>query len=627
MAATDKLKLLEELFGSYKAEWLKNKIFNFFEEPFYFSSLKSNKPCVLQGGRGTGKTTVLRGLSYQGQFSLKDKNIKEFEKNDFIGIYYRVNTNHVYAFSGKGIEEKKWGDIFGHYFNLLLCWEIVDFLVWHKQQSKDDEVLSQHACKLIARSLLLNRDILSLEDLHDGVEDAMYSFQANVNNIADGDIPKLSMPGDPIKIVTEEAEKLSQFKDKMFYILIDEYENFMDQQQVIVNSLIKHIPDSYTIKIGVRELGWRVKHTYNELESLNDPADYALINIEDQFTNDSDTRFEKFAKNVCQIRIQQLLGSESEYDIENALPSLLIEEESELLKVKQNSFYKNFISYETDNQLNIDITPLYKFFIAYWANVHKKSLEEVVDEYQKHTSKWNERYENYKYSMLFKLKKGRGSAGIQKYYAGWKTFVKLANGNIRYLMELVYYSYYHYIHFRDENEDLSKPIPAEVQTKATINVGYKNLLELETSWLKGAQMTKMVQSLGTIFKRLAQDGQNAPEIVQFEFVDEISDRSKEMLNASVMNLALVRMSANKLQGKGSIKDFQYSLHPIFAPYFTFSFRRKRKMTITDEEFLNLIDAPNQTVSNILIHKNVPLEEEKIVPTQLTFLDEMFSDEL
>ena len=140
-------------------------------------------------------------------------------------------------------------------------------------------------------------------------------------------------------------------------------------------------------------------------------------------------------------------------------------------------------------------------------------------------------------------------------------------------------------------------------------------------------MTKMVQSLGTIFKRLAQDGQNAPEIVQFEFVDEISDRSKEMLNASVMNLALVRMSANKLQGKGSIKDFQYSLHPIFAPYFTFSFRRKRKMTITDEEFLNLIDAPNQTVSNILIHKNVPLEEEKIVPTQLTFLDEMFSDEL
>ncbi|WP_442757035.1 ORC-CDC6 family AAA ATPase [Prevotella intermedia] len=27
---------------------------------------------------------------------------------------------------------------------------------------------------------------------------------------------------------------------------------------------------------------------------------------------------------------------------------------------------------------------------------------------------------------------------MQKYYAGWSTFVKLANGNIRYLMELIY---------------------------------------------------------------------------------------------------------------------------------------------------------------------------------------------
>ncbi|WP_455749972.1 ORC-CDC6 family AAA ATPase [Prevotella intermedia] len=26
---------------------------------------------------------------------------------------------------------------------------------------------------------------------------------------------------------------------------------------------------------------------------------------------------------------------------------------------------------------------------------------------------------------------------MQKYYAGWSTFVKLANGNIRYLMELI----------------------------------------------------------------------------------------------------------------------------------------------------------------------------------------------
>ena len=70
MEASAKLAKLDELFGSYKAEWLKGKIFDFFTAPNYFTNLKDNRPCILQGGRGTGKTTVLRGLSYQGQYAI-----------------------------------------------------------------------------------------------------------------------------------------------------------------------------------------------------------------------------------------------------------------------------------------------------------------------------------------------------------------------------------------------------------------------------------------------------------------------------------------------------------------------------------------------------------------------------
>ncbi|MDD4759140.1 MAG: hypothetical protein PHO68_09450, partial [Lascolabacillus sp.] len=114
------LKNLNELFGSYRAEWLRGKIFDFFAEPSYFIALQDNRPCVLQGGRGTGKTTVLRGLSYQGQYALLNRSITEFDKKDFIGIYYRVNTNHVRAFIGGGLDEREWQRIFGHHFNLVI---------------------------------------------------------------------------------------------------------------------------------------------------------------------------------------------------------------------------------------------------------------------------------------------------------------------------------------------------------------------------------------------------------------------------------------------------------------------------------------------------------------------------
>jgi hypothetical protein len=60
---------LSELFGSYRAEWLREHIFELFKEPKYFPELLTLRPCVLMGGRGTGKTSVLRSLSYEGQFT------------------------------------------------------------------------------------------------------------------------------------------------------------------------------------------------------------------------------------------------------------------------------------------------------------------------------------------------------------------------------------------------------------------------------------------------------------------------------------------------------------------------------------------------------------------------------
>jgi len=609
MILDDKLARLDELFGSYKAEWLNEKIFHFFAAPSYFTSLKDKRPCVLMGGRGTGKTTVLRGLSYMGQYALNNENIEKFDSNNYIGIYFKCDTNHVHAFNGKGVDNETWMNIFAHYFNLILTAEILEFIDWHKKLKPNDEVLSEHACRLIATSLHLGNDVFDYKRLINVLEAEMYKFQADINNIADGNMPKLSLAGDPIKIVTEQARKLKQFTGKTFYLLIDEYENLLDSQQQIVNTLLKHVPQSYTIKIGVREMGWRIKHTMNPQESVIDPADYVLFNIVDEFTYETPDKFESFAREVCQLRIKDMLGEDGvNFDIEQALGSLPYEDEAVRLGVEQTIQYKNIIEYEKTGGEVLEISPLYKFFIAYWAENHNLTLKDEIVDYLNNTKTWNTRYENYKYSLLFKIRTGRGSSGIQKYYAGWNTFVKLANGNIRYLMELVYRSYCLYL---QEGGDITKPVTADIQTKAARNVGWKNLTELEGTWSKGAQLTRMVQTLGTIFARLAKEGENsAPETVQFEIEGERSDRTEDLLQAGIMNLALVRMPANKQSGRGSVKEFMYSLHPIFAPFFIYSFRRKRKMGLSDAEFLLCVDNPKNAVKDILNRRNVKVDDEE-----------------
>lgn len=621
MEASAKLAKLDELFGSYKAEWLKGKIFDFFTAPNYFTNLKDNRPCILQGGRGTGKTTVLRGLSYQGQYAILNKDLERLDQNSFVGLYYRVNTNHVRAFQGRGIDEEVWTRLFAHYFNLLMCWEICNYLKWHREKDKNDEELSAHSCGLIATSLHIAKEIDSFDKLCDELENVMYAFQSDVNNMNDKGTPRLSMLGDPIRIFVEQALELRQLKGKMFYLLIDEYENLLNTQQQTINTLLKHVPETYTFKIGVRELGWRVKYTHNKEELLNDPADYTLIDIGKEFlSEDKKNIFAKFAKDVCDKRVSGLFeGSEeaNSYSIEDALPGLSIEKESELLKVTYSDYYLDFVKYEEKKGEVLDIHLLYKFFLAYWANIHGDSIANVVKSYKQNTRKWDERYENYKYGLLFKIRRGRGASGIQKYYAGWSTYVKLANGNIRYLMELVYKAYYNYL---QEDGDITKPIPFDLQTEAARDVGWKNLTELEGTWNKGVQITKLVQALGSLFAKIAMyRGKSAPELVQFDIEGELKPQIKEIIDASVMNLALIRMSSNKMSGK-EIKSYQYSLHPIFAPYFQFSFRRKRKMSLTSEEIRGCIECPEATVDAILRRKKIYFVDDEQEMQQPTLFD-------
>ena len=64
-------------------------------------------------------------------------------------------------------------------------------------------------------------------------------------------------------------------------------------------------------------------------------------------------------------------------------------------------------------------------------------------------------------------------------------------------------------------------------------------------------------------------------------------------------MAFIRIPGNKPSSKSDTKDYMYALHPIFAPYFIYSFRRKRKMTITNEDFYGLIVSHKSLMKKML----------------------------
>ena len=153
-------------------------------------------------------------------------------------------------------------------------------------------------CEDVADSLYLevaDDQALLLKNIHRGRR----RFEAFLNNLDSTALPPLSLQGQALDDLCQAVLELPQYLGKNLFFIVDEFENLLDYQQVVLNTLIKHCGSHYTFKIGVRDLGWRKRSTLKENEQLISPADYDRIDIEQRLEGE---QFVTFAAEVCNLR-------------------------------------------------------------------------------------------------------------------------------------------------------------------------------------------------------------------------------------------------------------------------------------------------------------------------------------
>lgn len=627
-SSRDAIDQLTRLFGSYKAEWLRDSIYDFFTEPSYFPELTTPRPCILEGGRGTGKTTVLRCLSYQGQFALRNRAALDFAAWEYFGFYLRLNTNRVTAFQGPELTESEWQRYFAHYINVELCSLALEFLVWCADKDPDAARLSAGECKQVAIALNLSAHETE-QELLAALSQARREFEAAINNAGDPERRSrvLTMQGAPVDTLLAAIRRLPQFVDKEFFFLLDEYENLLPYQQRIVNTLIKHSGDLYTFKVGVKELGLRVRSTLNPDERLVSPADYVLLTISEKLG----PRFAEFAAAVCNERLHHVDAGMAHRveDVRELLPSLSEDDEASVLGVRE-------VVAETTQRLSENVTdssllgyyaglpPLFAYFIAYWAKVQDEPLRESIRSAMANPDEWNTRYGNYRHAILFTIR--RGKRGIHKYYCGWDTYVHLAAGNIRYLLELVEQSLVGNIR---AGADFGTPMSPETQTVAVQAVGRKNVKELDGLSVHGAKLTKLLLGLGRVFQVMALHPEgHIPEANQFSLEpgpglsDERQGLVEMLIREGIMHLVLVRFSGNKLQDPGDTRAYDYMVHPMFCGFFEFSYRRKRKISLSGDDIIGFVETPRKTIKDVLRAQN--RSDDVSLPEQLRLFGDYYA---
>ena len=390
-----------------------------------------------------------------------------------------------------------------------------------------------------------------------------------------------------------------------------------------MNTLIKHSGEVYSFKVCVRELGWRVRNTLAENEYLVSPADYIRIDITDVMQG---AQFDKFSHKVCQDRLTALVdGNNNDVaEIRDLLPPISEEEEARLLGIEEN----NRVTLEelrkiAPTDVVESLSPMEICLLKFWGESHNQSLSEVFEDFQRNARAWRIRLNNYRYALLFTLRRGR--PGIRKYYSGWDTFIQLSGGNIRFLLQLVEASLARHLR---AGRGLHQPLSPDLQTYAAQAIGRANLTELEGMSVRGAQLTKLLLGLGRVFEIMAASPEShAPEVNQFEVVytsgtPTQNRESDVLLEAAVMHLALSRRSGSKLAGQGETRDWDFMIYPIFAPFFNFSYRRKRKMSLTPDQVLQLVDSPSPAIRRILAASNRTPDEP--LPEQLRLFEAFYA---
>ena len=619
MIATSGTDKLEHLFGSFRAESLREDIYRLFNEPKYFFYLAAPKSCVLIGGRGSGKTTALKCMTYEGQDALGKT---DFRTPRYVGLYLRINTNTVASFVGPELAKEEWGRLFAHFMNLALCEEATRYIIWLQEKFSEPEIDQDINYVKICRSLTLS-PASSAAELLAAIEDARLDLEVYINNFS-SNRPQISPLNTPINIMMQELRKLAGHEASYFYVILDEYENLLDYQQKLTNTLIKHSGGNYFFKVGVRDLGWRERSTINDSELLISPADYERIQIEVALEDD----FADFAREVCKARLdaanaENILAPSS---VENLLPALSVRDEAMLLGVEDRIFQFREALRQSQRFSFLNEQHPHELYVFYELSDRdiERAIEDVIA-FREGQKSAKEKYENYAYSLLFSIA-GKG-AEIKKYYCGHQVLAKITFQNIRFYMQLVNAC------IREQAAAglaPNKSIDPRLQTLAARQVGLSYLRELEGVSTQGGALARLILGLGRVFQILASNPIGGkPECNQFELPptgpsvdDAVHSDATTLLREAVMHLALIRTPGTKLTTENDIRSWDYMPHPIFAPYFGFSHRRKRKMTISESDLLGLTKTPQVTVKKLLGRRSSLADE--TLPQQMSMFDEYFN---
>ncbi len=654
---------IQNVFSQNRAEELGSDVWRHFVVPPFYHRLgaqDAKKPRVIIGGRGCGKTMLLRYWSHQSMFSRSRVDFSGSETNQ-IGLYWRADTQFASAMFERDVPLDVWQAGFSHMVALIIGMEVLDSL--HSVARSKSPLLSADDVAGVSLRRLRAFDQSfpdTVSDLRDALEEQLWRFESWVNDVRKRPQPDF-LPGQQfiLALIKQIQKDLSALEDVTFFVYVDEYENLRPYQQEVINTWLKHSEPPLIFNLAMKRHA--AKDATTGTESLADIHDKRKHDLERYFVEEGSELF--FAEilflrlanagfggppvSIADLHDPSKLPDRKKEDykkqilttIERIFPDVPHEQ------LARNVFEDDSLSRKLHARIKDALEkrrtalPVERFYrpalpeatIITPILLHRRrnKPEEVVKEMDRlekgeanHFTGRRDWIQNNFIGSLLQLYEPYDRAC--PFYAGFHTFLKLSRGNIRHFLELCNKSIYRA--YPDGGFEGQEVTPAQ-QAEAARQASTAFLGEVASFGRYGNKLHFFVLGLGSLFS-LAHLRPSLSESEQSHFsvvrgIEPLTEDDEEFLREATKWSVLFEEEGTKIKQSYQPETTEYILNPIYAPYFHISYRKKRKLELKTEDLIRLMRGSYEEVSALLrrYSKDWAIEPASMHPTLFSHLTE------
>jgi hypothetical protein len=609
--------------------------------PFFFDRLDLNdtqKPTIVIGGRGCGKTMLLRYLSHDTAFSWKKPVI---HKSDFsrIGLYWKADTQFASALTGRNVSADVWESAFNHKLALVVTSELLRCL--QKTVRARCECFTEESLESIRLDGLKgygHEYVGTIADVSKILREKERGFQLWVSNPTSPAVPMpVFLPGrDFITAVIEDLRtQAAVLTDTTFLVYVDEFENLLPSQRRIINTYLKHSERPLIFNIAMKRDPLHLRETVGD-QSLENVADYRIHDLDAYLSDSTFTLFAaellfsrfaaKGAKNIP-IIVNDLRNPEAlpkrrdpKYG-ENVIaaarrifPALTHAElartalEEPTISKRLRTDIERALELKASNRKAsefIDATdPQAAIVCSCLLYRNGVNPDDIIAELAALAAGKDNNFigarqwiHNNFIGCLLRLYSSHSKPC--PFYAGFDTFIQLARGNIRHFLELCHMSLRQAV--ATNSEELV--VGTDDQVEAARQASTVFLSEIRGRGQHGNQLHAFVLTLGSLFAISHQrPTQSEPERSHFSISggkQPLSAEERAFLVEAVKWSVLIEERETKLKDAIQVSDSEWILNPIYAPYFKITYRKIRKLELKSEEVSVLIAGSYEARKSLL----------------------------